>query len=185
MLKDLYEFKKDLSRQGIFFCFSGPISQNLVTEIGSILEQKMSLEKASKSTILRVFSMVVEKAQNIIHYSAEKFLEDSMYDENDEELSLGIIAVGYENNHYFVLCGNMIDNDNVLKLRKKLTGLQEMNKEELKKYYREKRKQGPDEGSKGAGLGFIEMAKRANKPIEFDFKKVDEKLSFFSMKTVI
>ncbi|MCP4347285.1 MAG: hypothetical protein GY795_17375 [Desulfobacterales bacterium] len=184
MLKDLYGFKKDLSREGIFFCFSGPISQNLVTEIGAILEQKMSLEKASKSTILRVFSMVVEKAQNIIHYSAEKFLEENVYDD-DEELSLGIIAVGYEDSHYFVLCGNIIKNDNVIKLQKKLAILQEMSKEELKKYYREKRKQGPDEGSKGAGLGFIEMAKRANKPIEFNFKKVDEDFSFFSMKTVI
>ena len=43
-----------------------------VTEIGAILEQKMSLEKANRTTIVRVFSLVVEKMQNIIHYSDER-----------------------------------------------------------------------------------------------------------------
>ncbi|MDM8515509.1 SiaB family protein kinase [Desulfobacterales bacterium HSG16] len=184
MLTDLYKFKQDLNRQGIFFCFSGPISQNLVSEIGSILEQKMGLEKASRSTVLRVFSMVVEKAQNIIHYSAEKYI-DKKTDRDEIELRLGIIAVGYENNHYFVLCGNKIHNKKAGKLKKKLALLQSMNKEELKKYYREQRKKEPDKESKGAGLGFIDMAKKANKPIEFDFKKIDDEMSFFSMKTVI
>ncbi len=184
MLKDLYAFKEDLSRQGIFFCFSGPISQNLVTEIGSILEQKMNLEKAAKSTVLRVFSMVVEKAQNIIHYSAEKFTENNT-NGNDDELSLGIIAVGYENEHYYVLSGNMIGNKEVERLREKLTSLRQMDKDELREYYKKQRKQPPDKGSKGAGLGFIDMAKKASKPIEFDFKKVDENVSFFSMKTII
>jgi hypothetical protein len=43
----------------------------------------------------------------------------------------------------------------------------------------------PPEGSRGAGLGFIDMAKKASKPIEFDFRKLNENFSFFSMKTVI
>ncbi len=175
MLTDLYEFKKDLGKRGVFFCLSGPISQNLVAEIGSTLEQKISLEEASKSTVLRVFSTVVENAQNIMRYS----------DEKDEKLSLGIIAVGHESSHYFVLCGNMVENDKVEILRKKLSKLQTMNRNELKEYYRKQRRQGPPEDSRGAGLGFIDMAKKASKPIEFDFKKIDENFSFFSMKTVI
>jgi len=177
MLKDLYEFKKDLSRRGIFFCLSGPISQNLVAEIGSTLEQKMNLEDTRRPTVLRVFSTVVENAQNIMRYS----------DEKEEKLSLGIIAVGYEDDeHYFVLCGNMVENRKVERLRNNLTKLRKMDKHQLKEYYRKKRREGPPEESKGgAGLGFIDMAKKASKPIEFDFKEINEKFHFFSMKTVI
>jgi hypothetical protein len=177
MLTDLYEFKKDLGKRGIFFCLSGPISQNLVAEIGTTLEQKMTLEDTSKSTVLRVFSTVVENAQNIMRYS----------DEKEEKLSLGIIAVGYEDNHYFVLCGNMIEKNKVERLRSKLTALQNMDKNELKEYYRKQRRKGPApiDKSRGAGLGFIDMAKKACQPIEFDFKKVNENFYFFSMKTVI
>ena len=176
MLKDLYDFKKDLAKRGIFFCLSGPISQNLVAEIATTLEQKMSLEETSKSTVLRVFSTVVENAQNIMRYS----------DEKEDELSLGIIAVGYEDSHYFVLCGNKIEKRKVEILQSKLSELQNKDKKSLKKLYRERLRQGPPKESKGgAGLGFIEMAKKASKPIEFDFRKLNEEFAFFSMKTVI
>ncbi len=83
------------------------------------------------------------------------------------------------------MSGNMIYNHTVPKLREKLVALSEMDKAELKKYYKQCLKEGPGEGSKGAGLGFIEMAKKASRPIEFDFKKIDEKYSFFSVKIVI
>ena len=187
MVKDLYDFKEELSKPGIFFCLSGPISQNLVAEIGTTLEQKMNLEDASKSTVLRVFSMVVENAQNIIHYSAEKYLmvEEPKDKEENKDLSLGIIAVGYDDGHYFVLGGNMVKNDQVERLSSKLARLRDMNREELKKYYRKKRKNGPDQWSKGAGLGFIDMAKKSARPFEYNFRKIDDQFSFFSLKTII
>ncbi len=184
MLYELYDFKKDLNRKGIFFCFSGPVSQDLLVEIGATLKQKMILEETQNATAIRVFSMVVEMAQNIIHYSAEKCPKDG-FSGKEDELSIGILAVGYEDGHYFVLCGNMIRNDCVERLREKLTKIQKMDKEELKKYYKEQRKKGPDDGSKGAGLGFIDMAKKASRPLEFDFRTIDENFSFFSTKTVI
>ena len=183
MVNELFDFKQDLNKRGIFFCFSGPISQNLLVEIGSTLKKKMKLEDASSSTVLKVFSMVIEKAQNIIHYSDEKIPGHPGTD--SDELSLGIIAVGVEGEHYFVLCGNMIENCKVKKLKEKLTQIQNMSKEDLKAFYKEQRKKDPDEGSKGAGLGFIDMARKASRPIEFDFKEINDKFSFFSVKTVI
>ncbi len=187
MLKNLYDFKKDLNRRGVFFCFSGPVSQELLVEIGATLKQKMRLEETRNSTALRVFSMVVEQAQNIIHYSAEKCPKDNDNPptENAEELSIGIIAVGYEDQHYFVLCGNRIRNQDIGRLRERLVNLQKMGKDELKKFYKQERRKGPSPGSRGAGLGFIDMAKKASKPIEFDFRKIDGNFSFFSSKTVI
>lgn len=171
MMNDLYGLKKEFNEKGIFLTFSGPLSQELMVEIGRTLKQKMQMEEVSKTTVVRVFSMVIENAQNIIHYSAEE--------------SLGIITVGREGDHFLVSCGNMVENDKVEKLRARLTKLQKMDQKELKKYYKEKRKQGPDEGSKGGGLGFIEMARKASQPIAFYFKKIDEELSFFSVKVTI
>ncbi len=182
MLESLYNFKKELNKRGIFFCFSGPMSQDLLVEIGDTLKNKMKLEDTSSSTIIKVFSMFVEQTQNIIHYSAEKIYNQP---EETTELSSGIIVVGSENDHYFVLCGNMVDNESVNTLCEQLTTLQNMNKDELKRYYKEQRRKGTPENSKGAGLGFIELARKAVKPIEFNFQEVDGNVSFFSLKTVI
>ncbi len=184
MPNDLFEFRKELTRQGIFFSFSGPFSQDLLVEIGAILRRKMELKDANNLTIIRVFSMVVELAQNIIHYSAERFSGNGI-SKSKEDLSLGIITVGYESDHYFVACGNMIYKDARKKLQDRLTNLQEMNKEELRKHYKKRRKAKPEEGSKGAGLGFIEMAKKASEPIDFSISEIDEDHSFFSIRIII
>ncbi len=187
MLNNLYHFKKELNERGIFFCFSGPLSQDLLVEIGGTLKHKMKLEEASSSTIFKLFSMFVEQTQNIIHYSAEKCQPSREQSEEAELLSLssGIIVVGYESDHYYVLCGNMVENEIVDTLREKLILLQNMSKEELKRYYKEQRRQGKNGNSQGAGLGFIELARKAVKPIEFDFQNINENNSFFTLKTEI
>jgi len=182
MLTNLYNFKNELDKQGIFLGFSGPISQELLVEIGDTLKNKMKMEEAtSSSTRTKVFAMLIEQAQNIIHYSAEKVQPEH----SPATLSSGIIVVGYNHNHYYVLCGNRVDNNSVEQLRDKLTILQNMNKDELKCYYREQRKQNAPTNSKGAGLGFIELARKSVKPIEFHFQSIDKQFSFFSLKTYI
>lgn len=182
MLTNIYNFKTELNQQGIFFCFSGPLSQELLVEIGDTLKNKMKLEATSSSTIVKVFSMFVEQAQNILHYSAERIPPNNA---EKAELSSGIIVVGYKNEHYYVVCGNMIENDAVAMLREQLTKLQQMNKDELKRYYKEQRKKEAHESSKGAGLGFIELARKSVMPIEFQFQQIDAQFSFFSVKTTI
>ncbi len=184
MIHDFYEIKKDFDRRGIFFCFNGPISQALLVGMGETLKRKMKLADAGASTVLRVFSMLVEQAQNIIHYSAEKFPSDGT-EEKGQKLRLGLIAVGHEKDHYFVLCGNKIRNADIEPLKRHLENIQGMDKGELKTYYKEKRRQPPVDSGKGAGLGFLEMAKRASEPIQFEFEKIDDDFSFFSIQTII
>ena len=60
-----------------------------------------------------------------------------------------------------------------------------MSRDELKSLYKEKLRAEPEQGSKGAGLGFIEVARRATKPIEFDFSDVDGDYAFFAIKATI
>ena len=181
MLANLHQLKMTLNEQGIFFCFSGPMSQELMVGIGDTLRNKMKLDEANSSTIVKVFSMFVEQSQNIIHYSAEK----TPADEEKAELSSGIIGVGYDKENYYVLCGNMVNKEAVAPLCEQLTKLQNMSKDELKCYYKEQRKKGRPSNSKGAGLGFIELARKSVKPIQFHVEAIDDNFSFFSLKTVI
>ena len=61
-------------------------------------------------------------------------------------------------------------------------GSEDVKTEEM---YKETLKSEPEEGSKGAGVGFIEIARRASKPIEFDFADVDDRFSFFALEAEI
>jgi hypothetical protein len=60
-----------------------------------------------------------------------------------------------------------------------------LSKDELKALYKEQLRAEPEQGSKGAGLGFMEIARRASKPLEFDFTNIDSDHAFFALKATI
>ena len=141
----------------------------------------MELEDAGMNTTQKVFGIFVEQMQNVLNYSAEKVTDDSV---KDGELRFGVLVVGQEANRFYVMCGNKIQKDQVGRLRERLDSIRGMDKDQLKNLYRERRKAASGEG-KGAGLGFIDMARKAGEPIEYDFVPVDGSHAFFSIKVII
>jgi|SRR3989339_806883 len=180
--EEYFAFKRRLDENGVFFTFNGPMSHEFLVQIGSLLRQKLSLDAVQKETLLKVFALVVEQAQNIIFYSSE--VHETKGDIAGD-VGIGIISLGVEDGHYFVLCGNKIRNDQVAPLRTRLQELKQMNADELKAHYKERRRADTQEGSKGAGLGFIEMARKASQGFEFEFTEIDHQHSFFTVKTLV
>jgi len=181
MLDKLYNFKQQHDQCGVIFCFSGYLSQELMIGIGEVLRSKLKQEE-DNSMVLKIFSVFVEQAQNIIRYSADQIISN-----NEESLGLGsgILVVGKNQGHYYISCGNIVDNDKVQHLNEQLVKLQQMSKGELKQYYKEQRKKDTPQDSKGAGLGFIELARKSDSQFEFSFQPIDDQFSFFSFKTIL
>ena len=182
MLVNLFDFYTELRKKGFVFCFSGPTSQSILEGIGDALRQKMEREDAGAAISQKVFSIFVEQMQNVVHYSAEKIDGDV---EGGSELRYGMVAVGEENGKFFVLSGNFIALEEAGRLSDQLSRLRTMTKEEMKAFFKEQRRREAKEGSKGAGLGFIETARKASEPLEFEITPVDEKRAFFSIKASI
>ena len=183
-MNSLYQLKHDQAENGCFFSFCGPVSQDLMVEFGTVLKLKMKLEDADSGTILKVFSIVIEQTQNIIHYSADKQKSPPGV-QPPEELSFGVITVGKRDGRYIIAGGNKIRNEEIEKLDNRLGKIQAMDSKELKAFYREQRRLEPKDGSKGAGLGFIEMARKSSAPIEYFFEKIDREFSFFTLQISI
>jgi hypothetical protein len=175
----LYDYKKELKEKGIIFSFSGPMSHEIIEGIGSAIRTKISEgENGDRKVALKVFSIFVEQVENVINYSVEK-------DPLSSEMSFGIVVIGKDDDTYFISGGNQIENEKVQKLEEMLNKLNQMDKDELKAYYKEKRRADREGDSKGAGIGFIEMARKASAPMEFNFKPIDEDNSFFTIKIKI
>jgi hypothetical protein len=182
MLEDMLTFYKNLRSEGIIFCFSGPISQSVVEGIGEALRQKMELDETSMGVSQKVFAIFVEQMQNVINYSAEKGQE---LPSGPADLRSGLMVVSRVNEKFCILSGNYIESGERPRLTAQLERLRSMNKDELKTYYREQRKNPRPEGSKGAGLGFIDTARKASEPLDYDIWRVDDTLDFFCLKAVI
>ncbi|MBI3444132.1 MAG: hypothetical protein HY055_01895 [Magnetospirillum sp.] len=183
MLAKYYRsFKHDLDQRGIIFSFSGYLSEEILYSLGNALRQKMTLEDANVSTVKKVFSVFVEQAQNIIRYSADKLSGDGS---KSIELSSGMVTIGTENDHFFIVCANVVLAADEPRLRERLERLRSMDRDAIKAYYKEQLREAPEEQSKGATIGLIEIARRASEPIEFDFDPIDADKFFFCMKVSI
>ena len=183
LAKDMLPFRKSLSDQGILFCYNGYITEDVLFSIGTTIKQKMASEGTDKKVARGLFSLFVEQMQNVIRYSAEK--ESGDYGAGEITLRYGLLVVGAEVNRHFVACSNMIEKKDEERLRTQLTEIQGMDAEGLKALFRKKLKEEVPEGSQGAGVGFIDIARRATQGFEFDFSAVDDAFSYFSIKAYI
>ena len=180
---ELYDLRKTLLQSGVMFAYSGYMSEQVRLAVGETLKQKLSLEDANIKTIRSVFAVFVEQMQNVIRYSAERVPEEE--DDESIDLSFGILTIGKEGEDYVLLSGNLIRREDIDRVSAKLKEIQAMDHAQLKRFYKEKLREGPDEVSQGAGIGFIEIARRASRPIEFDFATVNDRHSFFALKANI
>ncbi len=179
---NLHQFYVDMNQRGIIFSFSGPISQEVIEGIGGTLKHKMEIEDTDLNTSQKVFSIFIEQMQNIVNYSADRVIPD---ERQEGEIRMGVLIVGKENGKYYVLCGNKIKTEAEESIREQLDLVARLDKDELKKLYRERRKKTSEGNVKGSGLGFIEMARKATRPIEFDISPVDSDFVFLTIKAII
>ncbi len=183
MALSIHKLYDSLMQEGIIFCFCGSVSQSIVEGIGETLWQRMEIEGTEANTIRNVFPIFVEQVQNILTHSAEKISPERS---GGEELRFGIVTVGKSNGHFYVSCGNYVEQQSAEILGRRLTQLRDLDKEQLKEFYKKQRKLPPGEDeSGGAGLGFIDMARRVSMPLEFQIIPMEDGRLFFSMIATI
>jgi len=179
-------FRRELSSRGIVFSYSGYLNDDILTGIGNALRTKLALDHTEAKVSRGIFSAFVEQVQNVIRYSAEtrgpELDEDGEPSDDPylQEIRYGLVAIGdLPDGLRFVTCGNMIETQHVERVRNALESIRGLDRKELTKLMREQLKDGPPEGSKGAGVGFISIAREANGRWEYDILPTDDETYCF------
>ena len=174
----LLDLQNNLKSYGVLISFSGRFSQGIIEELGDAIRKHMEVEDRPKNSIYNVFAIFVEQTHNIKNYAAAK--ENCCY--YDKIINSGIITIGKSETNYYVCSGNLIENKDAEALAAKINNLINLEKNELKKLYKEQIKKDPPPDSNGAGVGLIDIARKASLRIEYSILKLDEELSFFTIK---
>jgi hypothetical protein len=188
LAKDLFALRSQLRDAGIILAYCGYLTEPLLAGVGDALKQKLVVEDLDTKTARSVFAVFVEQMQNIIRYSAETEAQRTGSERERApapELRFGILTVSRAVDTYVVRAGNFVEKGDTERLRSKLERIRGADRNELKAMYKETLKSDPLDGSKGAGIGFIEIARRASMPIAFDFTEVDDRYAFFALEAEI
>ena len=163
----------------IFLSYGGYISQFLISGMTEALEKEAEVSEISMSVSNNLFTIFIELSQNMMNYS--KAIDETKKTVNPQGL---IVVSKDETANYFIHSQNVISLDDKEKVEPKLLEIQALDKDGIKKRYRELRKSGQNTHGKGGGIGFYEIAKKCDS-IEYSFKKINENRYYFHIKTTI
>ena len=163
----------------VFLSYGGYLSQFLISGMTEALEKETEAHEISMSVSNNLFTIFIELSQNMMNYS--KTLDDS----NILIKPQGLIIVSKDNQfNYFIHSQNIISLEDKERVEPKLLEIQSLDKDGIKKRYRELRKSGQNTHGKGGGIGFYEIAKKCES-IEYNFTKINEDRFYFHIKTTI
>lgn len=176
-------FSDFVAQRKIVFYYYGYFSQTIVSAMADTIKLSMKQADTTASAKRKLFSCFVEMAQNIIHYSSEALTPAT---QDDAEVRQGSVCIGHTGERFYLMCSNRVAASDVAPLREKLEPLKSMTLEEIKRAYQDTLRSEQPEGSKGAGLGFLTVARDASEPLEFEFAPLDnhDDMMFYLKVTV-
>ncbi|HRN41245.1 MAG: SiaB family protein kinase [Flavobacteriales bacterium] len=175
-MDNIHDFYNMMEDGNIMLSFKGEVTSDLLTSILQIMESKMETLDEPPKIKKKVYNILVECLQNLYHHIDE---DDALTAAN-EKTALFMIRKN-DDGEYSIMTGNYIANENIHILKARLDKINSMDKEELKDYYKEVLNNGEMSAKGGGGLGMIDIARKSGKKLDYDFAKIDDKFSFFSL----
>jgi len=168
-----------LESDEVIFAYKGSVSHALFDDILTLVERKISTFEKPKTFRRKIHVIVVEILQNIFHH-----LDASQHKAPNFTDSI-LFILGKNKHGYYIISGNYVLLSDIEVLKAKIEWVNSLDSAELKNRYREILNNGKFSDKGGAGLGFIDIARKSGNPLEYDFENNETDCSFFSLKVKI
>lgn len=178
-LEFVYDFYRSMKAHEITLVYEGEITHQITKAFTSLTESNMAKESEANSVQKKVFHVMVECLQNISKHADSFGSDDFLF------AGRGIFMVSKGKDDYHVTTGNVIENDKIVELTEMLDHINSLDREGLKQLYKSQMKEGRLSEKGGAGLGFIDIARKTGNKLEFHFLPIDESSSFFLLTSSV
>lgn len=170
---NIYGFSSLMEENNIMLAYCGEFSQDLNKTLLSFTERKFKSENVEDNTRRKIFNIMVEQLQNI---------SKNKLDLNGDASKVNpIFILGADENDYILISGNAILNVKIEGLKGRIDQVNALDREALKSLYKEVRLNSSLSANSGAGIGIIDMARKSEQKLEYDFATIDEHYSIFTL----
>ncbi len=168
-----HKYQLFISRSTIY-SFLGSITQNELDHIFERLEAALSNSLSSRLAVKKIYNILVEGVQNIFGYLKNKGADDYLLE--------SFVFVNEVSDGYKIITGNFIRREDIKSIESRIQIVNCLDANELKDLYRGVLDVGGTSEGGGAGLGFIDMAKRSTGELIYNFDEVDDNHVFFTLE---
>lgn len=177
-MKFIYDLHQSMITNNVILIYEGDFTQETTKSILSMAERNLESSGEESGIKKRIFNVMVEALQNIVKHSDEVTQDRS-------KSHAAIFLIGNEQSRYSIMSGNPVRKENIPTLRNALEKINSLDKDGLKELYKEIIKNTTLSEKGGAGLGFVDMARKSGEKLEWDFVDVNNEYSFFCLKVNI
>lgn len=171
----IYDLHHTMLSQKLILVYQGDFTQETTKSILAMAERNIDSTGEDSSIKRKVFNVMVESLQNIVKHS------DELVD-GETKSHAALFLIGREKNRYTIMSGNPIRKTNIKPLKDKLELINGLDKDGLKELYKEIIKNTTISDKGGAGLGFVDMARKSGEKLEFVFPDMSDEYCFFCLK---
>ena len=178
-MKFIYDLHQMMAANKVILIYEGDFTQETTKSILTMAER--NLESAGEESTIKkkIFNVMVEALQNIVKHS------DDGKDTDTNNHHAAIFLIGHERSQYSIMSGNPVKTVNLPALKAALEHINSLDKDGLKDLYKEIIKNTTISDKGGAGLGFVDMARKSGEKLEWAFVPMNDEYSFFCLKVNI
>jgi hypothetical protein len=172
-IHNVYDVYRAMCDNDLSIIYEGHFDQEITKAVLSLVEKNFSENELDELTKKRIFNIIVEVLQNICKHQASAGEEPAIF------------IVGRQENDFSIISGNNLQPGKDARLSAMLDNINSKDKESLKALYKEAKLSSVISEVGGAGLGFIDIARKSGNKLNYCIKRIDDSRSFFIFKSVI
>jgi hypothetical protein len=165
--------QKLMLSQELNIVFQGGFSQENVKGILAMIEGSFA-EKSSEFLKRKTFNIIMELLQNIYKHG------DTVKEDEDGSRP-GIFLIGAAPGGHFLAAGNLIANNRIPVVKKRIDEVNAMGEVEMEKVYAKTLLADDIPGAKGAGLGFLDIRMKSQDLINYNFETLNNEFSLLTL----
>ena len=173
-LKEIHSLMND---EHAVLVYSGEFNQDIVKSMLSYTEGKLDSSGIDNLVKKKIFNVMVEQLQNITKHQ---------YIDGEDSTIQPCFVLIEEDTYYNLVTGNPIKVDTIDMVTERIDEVNALDAPGLKALYKQARLNSRISDVGGAGLGFIDVARKTENKLEYAFFDIDSaNYKYFTLKTQI
>lgn len=178
----IYFIKSTLSSEmatsGFPLIYKGEMNHQIMRSFAFMANRKIIEKNLPTSIRKRVFHIMIECLQNVTKHSDD-------FDKKDQQVGNGLFIIGQNKDSFYVVTGNLVQNEKIKALEDRLIKINQANAHELKDIFLKQMMEGQLNEKGGAGLGLIDIARKSGRKLFYHFVPFDNHRHYFLLAVSI
>jgi hypothetical protein len=176
LVDQIYGIERMMVENQLLLAYKDNINEETSDQLIAMVDSKMIGFDEEKKIKKKVFNVLVECLQNVSRHAEP---------DKGQDHESSILLIGRNENSFFIITGNMMSNEKTSHLKEKLDQINKLKPDEIRDRYKELMTQMEFSEKGGAGLGLLDIARKSANKFEYDFRKLGDKKTYFTLKVSI